>query len=80
MLRTIVLINFTPIIDTDAVRINPMDPVEGTMCTYKMPDGTVIRQRYDSKNGAAKLAIKLLKKTIKRELSDIEINRRVAEK
>ena len=62
MLRVVVYINFTPIIDTHAVRLAPMKVRENTLCTYKTEDGGVLKQRFQMGPGAAKLAIRLLKR------------------
>ncbi len=61
MLRVVVYINQTPIIDTHVVRISPSNPKNGTLCTYQIDHSDkLVRSRFSKRTGAAKLAIKLL--------------------
>jgi len=61
MLRVVVYLNLKPIIDTHAVRMTPHSPKQGELCTYQTSGGLNLKQKYDKRNGAANLAIKLLK-------------------
>jgi hypothetical protein len=60
MLRVIIKINFTTILDTNVVRIKGGCKPDG-INTYELPDGRTFKHRYG--DGAAKCAIKLLKMT-----------------
>ena len=62
MLRVTVRINERVIFDTHCVRLSPRNPVEGTMCTYRLPNGDLIKQRYRLGTGAIDLAMKLLRR------------------
>lgn len=68
MLRVIVLINQKTLIDTHAVRLRPKNAKNGDMCTYEVNgDGWregFIKQKFELGTGAAKLAIKLLKRHV----------------
>lgn len=72
MLRVVVYINQTPLIDTHAVRQWPPIARAGDMCTYRTVGGGRLRQEFDLQNGAAKLAIKLLKRVMKESGKDGE--------
>ena len=64
MLRVVVYINETPVVDTHAIREWPEYAYEGTMCGYRTDDGGKVRERFERGNGAVKLAIKLLKRKL----------------
>lgn len=59
MLRVIIKINFTDIVDTHVVRIAG-DTGRNSLNTYRLPDGRTFKHRYG--DGAVKLAQKILRR------------------
>jgi hypothetical protein len=59
MLRVRIHVNFTPILDTNVVRVEGGSSPDD-LNTYEMPDGRRFKHRYG--DGAVKLAIEMLKR------------------